>query len=122
MAGRNPAQREQVGEQRYGRGQDSRGRGARQRGRRRRVPDQHHDPGRLTAIATGRYVGVTPESTVTQYPRPGIAYRPLRDAPPVLVRLVWWRDDAHPATTAATGCLPASSAAAERLPDQLACR
>jgi hypothetical protein len=59
----------------------------------------------LTAIATGRYVGVTPESTVTQYPRPGIAYRPLRDAPPVPVRLAWWRDDAHPATAAAAGLL-----------------
>jgi DNA-binding transcriptional LysR family regulator len=59
----------------------------------------------LTAIATGRYVGVTPESTVTQYPRPGIAYRPLRDAPPVPVRLVWWRDDAHPATAAVVGLL-----------------
>src|SRR4029077_5145253 len=45
----------------------------------------------LTALATGRYVGVTPESTVPQYPRPGIAFRPLRDAPPVPVRLVWWR-------------------------------
>ena len=59
----------------------------------------------LTAIATGRYVGLTPESTVVQYPRPGIAYRPLRDAPPVPVRLVWWRDDAHPATAAAVGLL-----------------
>jgi DNA-binding transcriptional LysR family regulator len=59
----------------------------------------------LTAIATGRYVGVTPESTVTQYPRPGIAFRPLRDAPPVPVRLVWWRDEAHPATAAAVGLL-----------------
>jgi len=42
---------------------------------------------------------------VTQYPRPGIIYRPLRDAPPVPVRLVWWRDDAHPATAAAVGLL-----------------
>jgi len=61
----------------------------------------------LTAITTGRYIGVTPESTVTQYPRPGVIYRPLRDAPPVPVRLVWWRDDAHPATTAAVGLLTA---------------
>jgi DNA-binding transcriptional LysR family regulator len=59
----------------------------------------------LTAIATGRYVGITPESTVTQYPRPGVAYRPLRDAPPVPVRLAWWRDDTHPATAAAAGLL-----------------
>jgi DNA-binding transcriptional LysR family regulator len=59
----------------------------------------------LTAITTGRYVGVTPESTVTQYPRPGVVYRPLRDAPPVPVRLLWWRDDPHPATAAAVGLL-----------------
>jgi DNA-binding transcriptional LysR family regulator len=59
----------------------------------------------LSAIGTGRCVGVTPESVVAQYPRPGIAYRPLRDAPPVPVRLVWWRDDAHPATPAAVGLL-----------------
>jgi DNA-binding transcriptional LysR family regulator len=61
----------------------------------------------LTAISTGRFVGVTPESTVTQYPRPGVVYRPLRDAPPVPVRLAWWRDDPHPATTAAVGLLTA---------------
>lgn len=61
----------------------------------------------LTAITTGRYIGVTPESTVTQYPRPGVVYRPLRDAPPVPVRLMWWRDDAHPATAAAVGLLTA---------------
>ena len=61
----------------------------------------------LIAITTGRYVGVTPESTVTQYPRPGIVYRPLRDAPPVPVRLVWWRDDPHPATAAVVGLLTA---------------
>ncbi len=59
----------------------------------------------LTAIATGRYVGVTPESTVTQYPRPGIVYRPLRDAPPAAVRLLWWQDDAHPAARAVAGLL-----------------
>jgi DNA-binding transcriptional LysR family regulator len=59
----------------------------------------------LTVIATGRCVGVTPESTVTQYPRPGVLYRPLRDAPPVPVRLAWWRDDPHPATAAVAGLL-----------------
>jgi len=52
-----------------------------------------------------RCLGITPESTVTQYPRPGVVYRPLRDAPPVPVRVVWWRDDAHPATSAAVGLL-----------------
>jgi DNA-binding transcriptional LysR family regulator len=59
----------------------------------------------LTIIATGRCVGITPEATVTQYPRPGVVYRPLRDAPPIPVRLVWWRDDPHPATAVAVGLL-----------------
>jgi hypothetical protein len=34
----------------------------------------------LAVIATGRCVGITPESTVTQYRRQGIEFRPLRDA------------------------------------------
>jgi DNA-binding transcriptional LysR family regulator len=53
----------------------------------------------LTSIGTGRFVGVTPESTVSQHPRAGIAFRLLRDAPPIAVRLAWWRDDPHPATS-----------------------
>ena len=28
-----------------------------------------------------------------QFPRPGIRYRPVVDAPPIAVWLVWWRDD-----------------------------
>lgn len=54
----------------------------------------------LTAIGAGRVVGVTAESTANQYPRPGIVYRPVRDAEPVTVRLAWWRDDPHPAQQA----------------------
>ena len=54
----------------------------------------------LTVIAPGRSVGVTAESTANQYPRPGVVYRPVRDAEPVAVRLVWWRDDPHPAAQA----------------------
>jgi DNA-binding transcriptional LysR family regulator len=59
----------------------------------------------LAAIATGRCVGVTAEATVAQYPRPGIVYRPVRDAAPIAVRLTWWRDDPHPATAAAVELL-----------------
>ncbi|MBA4860894.1 LysR family transcriptional regulator [Streptomyces sp. PSKA54] len=55
----------------------------------------------LTVISTGRCVGMTAESTANQYPRPGIAYRPVRDAEPIAVRLAWWRDDPHPATQSA---------------------
>ncbi|WP_338894693.1 LysR family transcriptional regulator [Streptomyces sp. TG1A-60] len=61
----------------------------------------------LTTIATGRAVGVTAESTANQYRRPGVVYRPVRDAEPIAVRLAWWRDDPHPATTAAIELLTA---------------
>ncbi len=51
----------------------------------------------LTAISTGGCVGMTAEATAHQYPRPGVVYRPVRDAEPIAVRLAWWRDDPHPA-------------------------
>jgi DME family drug/metabolite transporter len=65
VAGRDPAQRQQVGQERYGRGQDARGGRARERDQRRRVPEQHHDPdrhedqrgqhrGRRRALGTGQ--------------------------------------------------------------------
>jgi DNA-binding transcriptional LysR family regulator len=60
----------------------------------------------LAVIASGRCVGITPESTVTQYRRQGIAFRPLRDADPVPVWCTWRRQDPHPATHAAVA--PAS--------------
>ena len=59
----------------------------------------------LAVIATGRCVDVTAESTLTQYRRQGVAFRRLRDAPPVPVRLIWWHDSPHPATRDAVGLL-----------------
>jgi DNA-binding transcriptional LysR family regulator len=59
----------------------------------------------LAAIAAGRCVGLTPHATVTQYRRDGIVYRPVRDAPPVDVYLIWARLDPHPATQAAVSLL-----------------
>ena len=59
----------------------------------------------LAVIATGRAVGITPESTMTQYRREGIVFRPLRDAAPVTVRFIWRRHDPHPATHAAVALL-----------------
>ncbi|MER6091945.1 LysR family transcriptional regulator [Streptomyces bluensis] len=55
----------------------------------------------LTVISTGRCIGITAESTAHQYPRPGVVYRPVRDAEPIPVLLGWWRDDPHPATQSA---------------------
>ena len=47
----------------------------------------------LTLIAAGQAVGITSEATAHQNPRPGVAYRMLRHAPRIEVRLAWWRDD-----------------------------
>ncbi|GAA0517198.1 LysR family transcriptional regulator [Saccharopolyspora subtropica] len=52
----------------------------------------------LTLIEAGRGIGITTESTVHQYPRKGVVFRPLRDVDPVPVRVIWWREDHHPAT------------------------
>jgi DNA-binding transcriptional LysR family regulator len=71
----------------------------------------------LAMIASGRCVGITPESTITQYRRQGIAFRTLRDADPVPVWTIWRRQDPHPATHAAVA-LPRTCTAAYRCADQ----
>lgn len=50
----------------------------------------------LTAVSSGRVVGITSEATLTQYRRSGVVFRPVRDAPPIPVHLIWWRDEHHP--------------------------
>ncbi|MGW2842495.1 LysR family transcriptional regulator [Streptomyces sp. NPDC001493] len=69
--------------------------------RRPAVEHTHDIDDWLASIASGRCVGVTPRATAAQYRRDGIVYRPLRDAAPVPVHLVWRRHDPHPATRAA---------------------
>ncbi|MCV7008652.1 LysR family transcriptional regulator [Mycobacterium gordonae] len=59
----------------------------------------------LDIIAAGRCFGVTTESTTTQYRRRGVVFRRLLDAPPVPIRLAWWRDEKHPATAYVVGLL-----------------
>ncbi|MEO6087885.1 MAG: LysR family transcriptional regulator [Umezawaea sp.] len=67
-------------------------------GKRPQAEEVHDVDDWLAVIATGRCVGVTAESTLTQYRRPGITFRRVRDAPPIPVWLLWWREDPHPAT------------------------
>jgi DNA-binding transcriptional LysR family regulator len=74
-------------------------------GSRPEVEEIHELDDWLDVIAAGRCVGVTTESTTTQYRRQGVIFRRLRDAPPVPVRLVWWRDEKHPATSDVIGLL-----------------
>jgi DNA-binding transcriptional LysR family regulator len=71
------------------------------------IEETHDVDDWLTVISSGRCVGITAESTAHQYPRPGIVYRPVKDAEPIAVRLAWWRDDQHPATQATIELLTA---------------
>ena len=59
----------------------------------------------LSIIAAGGGIGITPEGTTAQYRRDGVVFRPLRDAPPIAVRMIWRRHDPHPSTHAAIGLL-----------------
>jgi DNA-binding transcriptional LysR family regulator len=59
----------------------------------------------LSVIAAGGAVGITPEGTMSQYRRDGVVFRPLRDAPPITVTMIWRRHDPHPATQAAVALL-----------------
>jgi DNA-binding transcriptional LysR family regulator len=46
----------------------------------------------LTLIAAGQAVGITSEATANQNPRPGVAFRAVRDAQPIPVWLAWWKE------------------------------
>lgn len=59
----------------------------------------------LAIIAAGGGIGITPEGTTAQYQRDGVVFRPLRDAPPVPVKMIWRRHDPHPSTHAAIALL-----------------
>ena len=59
----------------------------------------------LSIIAAGGGIGITPEGTTAQYRRDGVVFRPLRDAPPIAVRMIWRRHDPHPSTHAAVALL-----------------
>jgi hypothetical protein len=41
-------------------------------------------------------VGISFEATAARHRRPGVVYRPVRDAPPVPVWLAWWTDSPPP--------------------------
>lgn len=47
----------------------------------------------LTLIAAGQAVGMTAEATTHHHPRPGLKFRPVRDAEPIPVWLAWRRGD-----------------------------
>jgi len=70
-----------------------------------RVQDTRDIDDWLAVIAAGGGIGITPEGTTAQYRRDGVVFRPLRDAPPITVQMIWRRHDPHPSTHAAVALL-----------------
>ncbi|MFG3109337.1 LysR family transcriptional regulator [Streptomyces tendae] len=54
----------------------------------------------LTAVSLGKVVTLLPVSVTARYPRPGVAYRPVPDAPPVVLSLAWPRQSRSTGTAA----------------------
>ncbi|MGW5562999.1 LysR family transcriptional regulator [Streptomyces tendae] len=54
----------------------------------------------LTAVSLGKVVTLLPASVTSRYPRPGVAYRPVPDAPPAVLSLAWPRQSRSTATAA----------------------
>ncbi|CAM5594210.1 LysR family transcriptional regulator [Streptomyces violaceorubidus] len=54
----------------------------------------------LTAVSLGKVVTLLPASVTARYPRPGVAYRPVPDAPPVVLSLAWPQQSRSTATAA----------------------
>ncbi|GHK03814.1 LysR family transcriptional regulator [Streptomyces sp. Y2F8-2] len=54
----------------------------------------------LTLIALGDLVTLLPASVAARYPRPGVAYRPVDDAPPAVLAIAWPQQSRSTATAA----------------------
>jgi DNA-binding transcriptional LysR family regulator len=69
------------------------------------IEETHDIDDWLTVIAAGGGIGITAEGTTSQYRRDGVVFRPLRDAAPIAVQMIWRRHDPHPSTHAAIAML-----------------
>jgi DNA-binding transcriptional LysR family regulator len=57
-------------------------------------------PELLTLVEFGDIVTLLPESVAARYPRPGLAYRPVPDAPPATLAIAWPQQSRSMATAA----------------------
>ncbi|MEU6477469.1 LysR family transcriptional regulator [Streptomyces sp. NPDC047017] len=69
----------------------------------------------MTVVALGELITLLPESVAHRYPRPGVAYRPVADAPPTVLAIAWPR---HSRSTATAALVRAATAAAETVREQ----
>ncbi|GAA3143104.1 hypothetical protein GCM10017687_69900 [Streptomyces echinatus] len=54
----------------------------------------------LTLVALGGPTPVLPASVAARYPRPGVVYRPVPDAPPSVLAIAWPQQSRSTATAA----------------------
>ncbi|MET8560051.1 LysR family transcriptional regulator [Streptomyces flaveolus] len=66
----------------------------------------------LTRVALGELVALLPASVADRYPRPGVVYRPVPDAPPSLLAVAWPQQSRSTATAALVRAAAAVAAAA----------
>jgi hypothetical protein len=66
----------------------------------------------FSLVETGSVVFFLPASVARRYPRPGIAYRPVRDLPDSTLALAWPQDARSPAVAAFVRAACAVAAAA----------
>lgn len=57
-------------------------------------------PQLLAHVELGSFFSVLPASVVDRYPRPGVVYRPVSDAPPAALTIAWPHQSRSPATAA----------------------
>ncbi|MEU0336485.1 LysR family transcriptional regulator [Streptomyces sp. NPDC006193] len=70
----------------------------------------------LTHVALGDLVTLLPASVARRYPRPGIVYRPVPDAPPAVLAIAWPQQSRSTATAALVRTAAAVAAAAAGQP------
>jgi DNA-binding transcriptional LysR family regulator len=71
----------------------------------------------LTLVGLGEVVPLLPASVADRYPRPGVVYRPVLDAPPAVLAVAWPQQSRSTATAA---LVRAAVAAAETVRERLA--
>jgi DNA-binding transcriptional LysR family regulator len=65
----------------------------------------------LMLVALGDVVPLLPASVAARYPRPGVVYRPVRDAPPAVLAIAWPQQSRSTATAALVRAAAAVGAA-----------
>ncbi|WP_133915668.1 LysR family transcriptional regulator [Streptomyces sp. NBC_00582] len=64
----------------------------------------------LTLVGLGEVVPLLPASVADRYPRPGVVYRPVRDAPPAVLAVAWPQQSRSTATAALVRAAVAAAA------------